>query len=118
MNPSTGLPLSERKVFLSFESNIIPDGVIVDFQGNVWIALWGASKVAAYHPDRSLFTEFHLPANQVSYPAFSGANCSELRVTTAWANLDSISGSCQPNAGRIFKFTSEHVGQIEAMYKL
>ena len=55
---------------------------------------------------------------QVSCPAFGGANCSELRVTTAWANLDSISRSSQPNAGRIFKFTSEHVGQIEAMYKL
>ena len=118
LNPSTGLPVSERKVFLSFESDIIPDGAIVDSQGIVWIALWGASKVAAYHPDGSLFTEFHLPVTQVSCPAFGGANCSELRVTTAWANLDSISRSSQPNAGRIFKFTSEHVGQIEAMYKL
>ena len=118
LNPSTGLPVSERKVFLSFESNTIPDGAIVDSQGNVWIALRGVSKVAAYHPDGSLFTEFHLPVTQVSCPAFGGANCSELRVTTAWANLDSISRSSQPNAGRIFKFTSEHVGQIEAMYKL
>ena len=118
LNPQTGLPLSERHVFISFEPNIIPDGAIVDSQGNVWIALWGASKVAAYRPDGSLLTELHASASQVSCPAFGGANCTELRVTSAWANLDETSKSSQPDAGCVFKFASAHVGQIEAIYKL
>ena len=99
LNPQTGLPISERKVFISFDSNVIPDSAIVDSQGNVWIALWGTSKVAAYRPDGSLLTELHVSASQVSCPAFGGANCSELRVTTAWANLDETSRSSQPVQG-------------------
>ena len=99
LNPQTGLPISERKVFISFDSNVIPDGAIFDSQGNVWIALWGTSKVAAYRPDGSLLTKLHVSASQVSCPAFGGANCSELRVTTAWANLDETSRSSQPVQG-------------------
>ena len=118
LNPQTGLPISERKVFISFDSNVIPDGAIVDSQGNVWIALWGTSKVAAHRPNGSLLTELHVSASQVSCPAFGGANCSELRVTTAWANLDETSRSSQPSAGCVFKFSSAHLGQIETMYKL
>ena len=53
-----------------------------------------------------------------SVAQLGGANCSELRVTTAWANLDETSRSSQPSAGCVFKFSSAHAGQIEAMYKL
>ena len=70
LNSQTGLPISERQVFISFDSNVIPDGAIVDSQGNVWIALWGTSKVAAYRPDESLLTELHVSASQVSCPAW------------------------------------------------
>ena len=118
LNLQTGLLISDRKVFISFDSNAIPNGAVVDSQGNVWIALWGTSKVAAYRPDGSLLTELHVSASQVSCPAFGGANCSELRVTTAWANLDETSRSSQPSAGCVFKFSSAHLGQIETMYKL
>ncbi len=118
LNPQTGLPISERKVFISFDSNVIPDGAIVDLQGNVWIALWGTSKVAAHRPNGSLLTELHVSASQVSCPAFGSAICSELRVTTTWTNLDEMSGSSQPSAGVVLKFSSAHLGQIEAMYKL
>ena len=65
LNPQTGFPISERKVFISFDSNVMPDGAIVDSQGNVWMALWGTSKVAAYRPDGSLLTELHVSASQV-----------------------------------------------------
>ena len=99
LNSQTGLPISDRQVFISFDSNVIPDGAIVDSQGNVWIALWGTSKVAAYRPDGSLLTELHVSASQVSCPAFGGANCSELRVTTAWANLNDTFRSSQPSEG-------------------
>ena len=39
LNPQTGFPISERKVFISFDSNVMPDGAIIGSQGNVWIAL-------------------------------------------------------------------------------
>ena len=39
LNPQTGLPISERKVFVSSDSNVITDGAIVDSQENAWIAL-------------------------------------------------------------------------------
>ena len=118
LNPQTGLPISERKVFVSSDSNVITNGAIVDSQENAWIALWGTSKVAAYRPDGSLLTELHVSASQVSCPAFGDANCSELRVTTAWTNLDETFRSSQPSTGCVLKFSSAHVGQIEAMYKL
>ena len=118
MDPATGLPQGEREVFLTFEQGSGPDGAVVDVDGNFWIALWGAYKVAVFRPDGSSLTELSLTASNVSCPVFGGKDGSELRATTALEHLDSADRANQPDGGRVFKASTSFRGQVEAMYRL
>lgn len=119
LDPNTGLPVSDREVFLTFEKGQgVPDGAVVDADGNFWIALWGGYKVAAYRPDGSKLTEFSASASNVSCPVFGGENCSELRATTALEHLDEAERAKQPDGGKVFRAQTSYRGQVEAMYKL
>ncbi|MGA1712772.1 MAG: SMP-30/gluconolactonase/LRE family protein, partial [bacterium] len=118
-DPKTGLPVSEREVFLKFEKGQGgPDGAVVDADGNFWIALWGGYKVAAYRPDGSKLAEFSASASNVSCPVFGGKDGSELRATTALEHLDSAARAKQPDGGKVFKASTSFRGQVEAMYRL
>lgn len=114
LDPSTGLPVQEREIFLQTPEGVSPDGAVVDEDGNFWIALWGGSRVAAYRPDGSLLLELPLSASQPSCPAFGGIACSELRVTTALENLDPAARTLQPDGGKVFGAPTEYRGQTEA----
>ena len=118
LDPATGLPQSEREVFLTFEPGIAPDGAVVDADGNFWIALWGACKVAGFSQNGRPLREFSLTASNVSCPVFGGKDNSELRATTALENLDSTARANQPDGGRVFKASTSFRGQVEAMYRL
>ncbi len=63
-----------------------PDGAVVDAEGRVWNAQWGASRVACYAPDGTFLHAVDFPATQVSCPAFGGADLDLLFVTTAAVN--------------------------------
>ena len=118
MDRATGLPQGEREVFLTFEPGIAPDGAVVDADGNFWIALWGAYKVAGFSQNGSPLKEFSLTASNVSCPVFGGGDNSELRATTALEHLDSTARANQPDGGRVFRASTSFRGQVEATYKL
>lgn len=65
-----------------------PDGAVVDSEGHLWNAQWGAHRVARYAPDGSFVSEVSLPAAQVSCPAFGGADLQTLFATTAAVDLE------------------------------
>ncbi|WP_415715464.1 SMP-30/gluconolactonase/LRE family protein [Roseibium sp.] len=65
-----------------------PDGAVVDGEGHLWNAQWGANRVARYAPDGSFVSEVSLPATQVSCPAFGGADLQTLFATTAAVDLE------------------------------
>lgn len=77
-----------------------PDGMTIDVNGCLWIALWGGSAIACYDPKTAkLMQKIDLPASQVSSCAFGGQNLDELYITTA--NIDLAKE--EPLAGRLFK---------------
>lgn len=65
-----------------------PDGAVIDSEGCLWVALWGAGRVARL--DRSGRETGHvaLPASQPSCPLFGGQALDTLYVTTAREGLD------------------------------
>ena len=80
-----------------------PDGMTIDSQGMLWIAVWGASKVIRCNPANGfILNEIHFPATQVTSCTFGGKNLDELYVTSACAGLTRKQLDSQPLAGKLF----------------
>ncbi len=76
---------AERSVIEIVESEGAPDGMCMDSQGGIWVALWGGSQVRRYDT-KSNFKLDHVievPALYVTSCAFAGANLDTLIVTSA-----------------------------------
>lgn len=66
-----------------------PDGMIVDTEGHLWVAIWGGGRIHRYRPDGSLERILHVPAEQPTSICFAGDTMSTLVVTTASIGLPS-----------------------------
>lgn len=64
-----------------------PDGSIVDEDGFVWNAEWGAGRIVRYRPDGSVERAIAVPVSQPTCPAFGGPELNELFVTSALVDL-------------------------------
>lgn len=87
-----------------------PDGLAVDTDGCIWIALWGSGMVRRYTPTGRVDREIHVPASNVSSVAFGGRNVSTLFITTAAAEPPCGRGETEPLAGSIFAVETDAVG--------
>lgn len=97
-DPSLGL--HNRRPFVTIAPDMgAPDGLCVDSEGGVWLALWGGYAVHRYSPDARLDEVVELPVPQVTACTFGGARLDELYVTTS--RYRSASG--QGIAGAVFK---------------
>lgn len=76
-----------------------PDGMAMDADGGLWVALWGGSAVHRYSPDGSLTAVVEVDATQVSSCAFGGPDDTHLYVTTSRQGLGA---SDDPRAGSVF----------------
>ncbi len=79
-----------------------PDGMTVDAEGGLWIALWGGSAVHRY-VDGRLAQVVRLPVSQPTSCAFGGPDLDELYITSAWEGLSVTARGTQPLAGAIFR---------------
>lgn len=81
-----------------------PDGMTIDEDGRLWIALWGGSAVVCYDPKISSFVEkIALPTSHVSSCAFGGPGLEDLYVTTAKQGLSPVQLEAEPLAGALFR---------------
>lgn len=78
-----------------------PDGLTVDAEGCVWVALWGGAAVRLYRPDGRLDRVLRMPVSRVTSCAFGGPDLDVLYVTTAAADPRS-SVPPEPDAGALF----------------
>jgi sugar lactone lactonase YvrE len=87
------------------QPGVAPDGLTVDEQGDIWIALYGGWAVNRYGPDGALRATVHIPVAQTTSCAFGGADRRTLFVTTGRERLDALDLERQPDAGRVFSVT-------------
>ncbi|MDR1060291.1 MAG: SMP-30/gluconolactonase/LRE family protein [Clostridiales bacterium] len=82
------------------ESMGMPDGMCVDAEGMLWVALWGGHAVSRWNPATGeLLETIEIPALNVSSCAFGCKDYGELFVTTARVGTDV---SQYPGAGGLF----------------
>ena len=76
--------VDDRRPFVSIdESDGIPDGLTVDDEGGVWVALYGGSCVHRYDESGRLDAVLEVPAENVTSCCFGGDDGRSLFVTTA-----------------------------------
>jgi sugar lactone lactonase YvrE len=81
-----------------------PDGMTIDAEGGLWVALWGGRAVHRYTPDGVLDAVIEVPASQVTACAFGGPDLDRLYITTSRRDIDP---AAEPQAGALFVVTPD-----------
>ena len=79
-----------------------PDGICIDEEGGVWVAVWGGYEVRHYAPNGQLVGRVHVDTAQPSSCALGGAVGTTLYITTAQEDLSAAQLAAEPLAGRLF----------------
>ena len=81
-----------------------PDGMTIDANDNLWVAMWGGWKVIQYDPKSGQkITEIAIPgAERITSCAFGGENLDTLYITSSGGDLKPEDQKKQPNAGCLF----------------
>ncbi len=88
-----------------------PDGMCIDLDGNLWVAMFGGSQVLQLDPLRgSVLTRIPLPVSQVTSCCFGGDDMSTLFVTSAWGGLRADQKNREPSAGSLFSIRTATTG--------
>lgn len=83
-NDKTGAISNRRVVIRIPKGGGGPDGMTIDADGNLWVALWGSGTVGKFDPHTGqLLQKVIVPAPNVSSCAFGGKNLETLYITTA-----------------------------------
>ena len=85
-----------------------PDGLTVDEEGGVWVALWDGGAVHRYTPAGVLEARVELPVRRVTSCAFGGPGLAELFITTSREGLEGDTGA----AGSVFRCTPGQTGRL------
>lgn len=95
--------IASRRPFVTFaEGEGVPDGLTVDAEGGVWIALWDGWRVVRHRPDGSLDRVVHLPVPRPTSCCFGGADLATLYVTSARVRLSAAQLAEAPLSGSVF----------------
>jgi sugar lactone lactonase YvrE len=109
-----GWPMDDPKVFLDLSAEgLNPDGAVMDHEGALWLAEWGASRVSVYGPDGKRVRSLRFDAPHTSCPAFGGEDLATLFCTSALQNMDEDARAQHPYAGMTFMTKPIARGQAE-----
>jgi len=108
--PATGTA-SGRRPFTDLAGfDGVPDGLTVDLDGCVWVAVWGGGVLRRFAPDGTQDAVIAVPVSQPTSCAFGGPGMADLYVTTASIGLSEAELREQPLAGRLLRLRPGPVG--------
>jgi sugar lactone lactonase YvrE len=104
--------ISNGRVLVSIAEDVgAPDGLTVDADGDLWVAIYGGGRVQRYSPDGVLRETLLLPATQSTSCAFAGPGLSRLYVTTATEGWSDEERRAEPAAGLVYRFDTDVTGR-------
>jgi len=99
------------------EPSAWPDGSVIDRNGCLWNAQWGAARVVQYAPDGKLLRAIGVPAKNPSCPCFGGPDLDRLCVTTARVDMSRNELEDLPLSGSLFTIgIGEPLGIVDALF--
>jgi sugar lactone lactonase YvrE len=93
----TGAGLHARRRFAEVDG--LPDGLTVDADGGVWVALYDGRAVERYGPGGRRDERIEVPAGRVTACTFGGEDLGRLFITTSREGLDD---GTEPRAGSLY----------------
>lgn len=75
--------IHNQQTLIELEEGTMPDGLTVDAEGNIWIAVWEGSVVSCYGPNGEWRRSIEIPTAKVTSLTFGGDDCSDIYITTA-----------------------------------
>jgi sugar lactone lactonase YvrE len=96
--------ISNRRVAVTIPRGTgSPDGMTIDAEDNLWVALWGGYCIAKFNPRTGeLLQKIKVPAPNVSSCAFGGENLETLYITTARQGMNDDQLKQFPLSGGLF----------------
>jgi D-xylonolactonase len=114
-----GPTVEHHEVFLQLgEADGHPDGVVLDSEDCLWVALWDGWAVRRYAPDGTLLLSIAMPVARPTKVAFGGDDLRTAFVTTARVGLDEAQLAGQPDAGHLFAFAAPVSGHVLSPVRL
>jgi len=99
-----GGTVSDRRTAFELPEGMgYPDGMSIDNEGMLWVALWQGWGVARFAPGGALLAKVEVPVECVTSCCFGGENWDELYITTSSRDLDETGRAEQPLAGGLFR---------------
>lgn len=93
-----------------------PDGMSIDENDNLWVALWGGSAVGCWDPlSGELIDKIEVPAKNITSCAFGDEDLGTLYITSAREATSDEELEKWPNAGGVFKYRPGVKG-VQAFY--
>ena len=80
----------------------LPDGICVDTDGNLWVAVWGPGEVRRFTPRGELIDLVAVPAPYTSCVTFAGPELDTLVISTAIDDLSPAQLAAHPESGALF----------------
>lgn len=103
-DPEAGTLANRRELIRVPDELGRPDGMCIDAQGLLWIAMFGGGRITRWQPrDGSLAAEFAVPAPRVTSCCFGGPNLETLYITTARFGLSDAELEQYPLSGGLFR---------------
>lgn len=103
LDPATGLPVGEPSTLYDHRGEKGGlDGAVVDREGRIWNARWGAGCIDCYAPDGTRLRTIAVPASRPTCPLFVGAGLDRILVTSAQEGMDDAARAAEPEAGMTF----------------
>ena len=95
-----------------------PDGMCIDAEGRLWVALYGGSAVCCFDPaSGALLQKIKVPAPNVTSCAFTGRDLNTLYITTASQGMNQEARERYPYAGGLFYIELDTRGTEASFFK-
>jgi sugar lactone lactonase YvrE len=103
--------LSDRRIFLDLTSeSFYPDGLTVDSEGHIWVAMWDGWCVIRFNPQGEEIGRIPLPVQRPSCCTFGGEDLQTLYITTASVGLSEKEIEKSFYSGDLFALPTEITG--------
>jgi sugar lactone lactonase YvrE len=104
--------ISDNRVLIDVPKEVgSPDGLTVDAEGDLWVAIYGGGRIQRYSAAGKLREEFFIPADQTTCCAFAGPGLHRLYVTTATEHWTDEQRRADPGAGLVYALNTDATGR-------
>jgi sugar lactone lactonase YvrE len=112
-----GGDLERRRTLVRCDGPAVPDGLWVDDEGCLWVAMWGGGEVRRYAPDGGLVHASPLPVSRPTACCFVGQDRDTLIITSARSGLSAEALAREPAAGRVMAIDAGATGPAATPYR-